>query len=307
MSAEMELGTIVVHDTKRKFDEEESEATPLRDTKRAFSVESVLSPLDLEEPCQECQELILKWKEVESKKIIRRQVIAQWVVRRGIGQAFKCAMCSMIRSLQIDSFRGKKIASYHLLVLPNTAFDAGFTVFRKQKIHNCTYLGAIAAGKRSKETLDLFINSGCIGNVDRTPLSATTVPGSRYIGSAVDWNRLKGWVDICRDTHESHSKSRNTGTDRKMSFLKVIDCASIPPVVLHASEGCIYIALSYVWGKSKHNSSGDNTKQQECFASGQVIPQTILDAVETVRRLGFRYLWVDQYVPAVHVPINAAD
>jgi hypothetical protein len=59
-----------------------------------------------------------------------------------------------------------------------------------------------------------------------------------------------------------------------------------------------YVALSYVWGLKKNyttNISNIRVHQQqgslETFLGE--IPQVIRDAMDLVRRLGFRYLWVD--------------
>lgn len=71
--------------------------------------------------------------------------------------------------------------------------------------------------------------------------------------------------------------------------LMVIDCLS--EHVVTADPDCEYVALSYVWG-----AGGDGGKQIfEPDLRGRRLPQTIQDAMEVVRRLEMRFLWVDRY------------
>ena len=58
---------------------------------------------------------------------------------------------------------------------------------------------------------------------------------------------------------------------------RAINCTKTPPVVEERPWSESYVALIYVWGPP----SGD-------------WPQTILDAVEVMNRLGEQYLWVDR-------------
>lgn len=71
--------------------------------------------------------------------------------------------------------------------------------------------------------------------------------------------------------------------------LMVFDCIS--EHVVTADPDCEYVALSYVWG-----ARGDGGKQIfEPDLRGRRLPQTIQDAMEVVRRLKMRFLWVDRY------------
>lgn len=71
--------------------------------------------------------------------------------------------------------------------------------------------------------------------------------------------------------------------------LMVIDCFS--EHVVTADPDCEYIALSYVWG------AGDDGGKHifDPDLRGRRLPQTVQDAMNVVRVLGTRFLWVDRY------------
>lgn len=72
--------------------------------------------------------------------------------------------------------------------------------------------------------------------------------------------------------------------------LMVIDCFSRRVVV--AGPRCDYVALSYVWG-SIASRGEDESFQSDLH--GRHLPQTVQDAMNVVRVLGMRFLWVDRY------------
>jgi hypothetical protein len=77
-----------------------------------------------------------------------------------------------------------------------------------------------------------------------------------------------------------------------MLSLRLIDCNS--RMIVPATSGCQYLALSYVWGKSTVLLGEDDSD----LAKDQLpknIPQTIEDAILTAKSLGYGYPWVDRY------------
>ncbi|KAL1881259.1 hypothetical protein Daus18300_001111 [Diaporthe australafricana] len=70
--------------------------------------------------------------------------------------------------------------------------------------------------------------------------------------------------------------------------LLFLDCVS--KKVVPANSRCEYVALSYVWG-----APGCDEEGFEMDLSRRVLPQTVEDAMNVVRVMGFRYLWVDRY------------
>jgi hypothetical protein len=68
----------------------------------------------------------------------------------------------------------------------------------------------------------------------------------------------------------------------------VIDC--INECVIVAPTPCLYVALSYVWGKPSECEDLDTE------FSVMNLPQTVKDSLEVTRMTGHQYLWVDRYV-----------
>jgi hypothetical protein len=65
-----------------------------------------------------------------------------------------------------------------------------------------------------------------------------------------------------------------------------------------AANNCVYVALSYVWGKPVRDYDDDPCSGDEL---PEALPATVEDAIIATQQLGYRYLWVDKYC------INQAD
>ncbi|KAK3683395.1 heterokaryon incompatibility protein-domain-containing protein [Podospora appendiculata] len=118
-----------------------------------------------------------------------------------------------------------------------------------------------------------------------------------YSADTTSWihtklGHIEGFITFCRKAHRDRDSSHVATASRDLPLLRVIDYQQTPLVVLPAPVGCSYIALSYVWGN--HAAKNRSSTSSNDLADGE-IPRVIVDAVEIVRRLGFRYLWVDQY------------
>ena len=97
----------------------------------------------------------------------------------------------------------------------------------------------------------------------------------------LDYALFRRWLHHCRDHHGSHCDWTHSSP---IPGLRVIDCDTMQ-VVPAPEDDFRYVALSYVWG---------NTIASRNAESG--FPSTIRDAVIVTTELGYRYLWVDQYV-----------
>ncbi|KAF2122601.1 heterokaryon incompatibility protein-domain-containing protein [Lophiotrema nucula] len=121
---------------------------------------------------------------------------------------------------------------------------------------------------------------GLIYNVGTSSLSARVVDKRRF-----HLETVTSWIELCMGEHTCC----RVKTTRNMTRLKVIDCYS-KQVVKHQT-GQKYITLSYVWGKNQEsqlNHMVANDALEEC-------PNTIADAIEVTKMLGYRFLWVDRY------------
>lgn len=99
----------------------------------------------------------------------------------------------------------------------------------------------------------------------------------------------------CEEQHLHHDWSlpRYHSTTR----IQLIDVADM--MIISATTQRRYLALSYVWGG--HDSFAATTKSRKSLRRKtglhqhmNRIPQTIRDAMDVVRKLGERYLWVDR-------------
>ncbi|KAH8631448.1 hypothetical protein IG631_13131 [Alternaria alternata] len=97
----------------------------------------------------------------------------------------------------------------------------------------------------------------------------------------IDYEILRRWLRYCKHHHAGCTQTYNS----LIPGLKVIDCTTGEVIHVLEDTGFHYVALSYVWG---------GTKSSERDQGG--FPATICDAITVTVQLGYRYLWVDQYV-----------
>ncbi|KAK0623882.1 heterokaryon incompatibility protein-domain-containing protein, partial [Immersiella caudata] len=103
---------------------------------------------------------------------------------------------------------------------------------------------------------------------------------------------MRGWLRYC-DAHHRGSCGMLPGyAAAQVAGMRVIDCRSRRVVV--APRDCKFAALSYVWGGAAMGG-GTAFRDGEGGRVPDDAPRTVGDAMEVVRRLKLRYLWVDQY------------
>jgi len=105
------------------------------------------------------------------------------------------------------------------------------------------------------------------------------------------YDRIRNYISKCQSSHGAKGwPSCQTDDDMPLLVpLKVLDCQTRN--IIKAPSNCPYLSLSYVWGS---NTSSFH---------GLKYPATIEDAITVTLRLGYRYLWVDQYC----INQNSAD
>jgi hypothetical protein len=112
----------------------------------------------------------------------------------------------------------------------------------------------------------------------------------------IDPNLLKYWLRMCKTTRPLVQDSKPK-VYHKIAGLKLVDVQTNR--VIAAPANSTYIALSYVWGRTKQfrienadfvtNASGGSYAQ----LNREELPCTIRDAIFVVESLGERYIWVD--------------
>jgi hypothetical protein len=114
------------------------------------------------------------------------------------------------------------------------------------------------------------------------------------------------WLQTCATEHQETCGMQESGPSNLRGFL-VIDCDN--RMIGPAPSGCIYAALSYVWGSSTstapytdRSSASDRElilfKERDGLIQSQLpaqAPAVIEDALLCTRAIGLRFLWVDRY------------
>lgn len=118
----------------------------------------------------------------------------------------------------------------------------------------------------------------------------------------LDLRRVRGWLDFCDNHHASCCSSQIIAKKPISSifpglqFLRLVDVQSMRLVTVERI--CRYVTLSYVWG-SAFNARLTQSNRDHLSRPGSIqeawhlMPRTIKDAIELVRGLGEKYLWID--------------
>ncbi|KAG0584981.1 hypothetical protein KC19_3G248100 [Ceratodon purpureus] len=106
---------------------------------------------------------------------------------------------------------------------------------------------------------------------------------------------IADWISTCKHMHnDCQHKLWQRAISIDQLRLRVIDVQA--RCIVAASKDCEYIALSYVWGKASMPMTLKGNLETFSLPQGldlKPLPQTISDAMELVRAVGQRYLWVD--------------
>ncbi|KAH6618813.1 heterokaryon incompatibility protein-domain-containing protein [Boeremia exigua] len=137
-------------------------------------------------------------------------------------------------------------------------------------------------------------------------------PESLFLGRRIETTgniqtRLISWYDLCRQHHSGQCIGGSTQTSAKFdellshSYFGVVDVLNMQLTELprmSPSGDTRYAALSYVWGtKRTFTTTLENINLLRMHGGiekvQQELPPVIRDAIDLVRRLGLRYIWID--------------
>jgi Heterokaryon incompatibility protein (HET) len=124
----------------------------------------------------------------------------------------------------------------------------------------------------------------------------TSEPSSPSIFVKIDIGFLKSCLLDCQKGHGNHCEPHpDPSSGRPILLIDVYDGC-----ITQSGETDHYVALSYVWGQTSllkcTTRNIDELKTPGALINGKLsksIPKTIRDAIELVRLLGERFLWVD--------------
>ncbi len=121
-----------------------------------------------------------------------------------------------------------------------------------------------------------------IGLLDQAKLTGRVNYSLRlHDPQCVSFDVIRNWLDRC-DSHKICSNIAPISGNRLN--LKVLDIEHLQ--VVHSPEGSLYIALSYVLGKTP------SIRQRTTYTLSD-FPRFYQDAIAVVRALNHRYIWTD--------------
>ncbi|KDR69159.1 hypothetical protein GALMADRAFT_104107 [Galerina marginata CBS 339.88] len=125
---------------------------------------------------------------------------------------------------------------------------------------------------------------------------------ARVVQSQIDPALIKKWMKLCEVHHEEtcapkRSPIRTAESDAGVKVLRVIDTED--QCIVEALPDVRYLVLSYVWGPIMPSIRLERNNIAELSTKGALldlrhhIPKTISEAIDLVKLIGERYLWVD--------------
>jgi len=118
----------------------------------------------------------------------------------------------------------------------------------------------------------------------------------RRVRQDVDVDQLKKWIHTCKKKHGKGCESDWwRGREALPHTVRVVDVVRM--AIVPVPPLCRFAALSYVWGGPGHEYWTTQANLEHRSTPGgldaSILPGTISDSIQLVRRLGERYLWVD--------------
>ena len=126
----------------------------------------------------------------------------------------------------------------------------------------------------------------------------------RIEGQWIDLRLPRGWLMACEEEHGNDrepplfKRANAVDSGAELRTLRMVDVEEM--CVVDAPGKCRYLALSYVWRKARGGiftlKRGNKTALMTrggLFPARWSIPDTVWDAVQFVKGIRERYLWVD--------------
>ena len=156
---------------------------------------------------------------------------------------------------------------------------------RCETLYGSVVAGTIIRMENAESADPTGIRSTCLD-------SENPVYRGRNVLPEVDIQLIKQWMQSCKSRHDTcHFPVLETSRDQNIRLIDVQELRVISATLVEK-----YVALSYVWGPATKPSLTQETLAQ-CSSPGGlkdlIIPRTISDAMQLVRYIGTRYLWVD--------------
>jgi hypothetical protein len=124
-------------------------------------------------------------------------------------------------------------------------------------------------------------------------------PGRWSRSECISMNTIKKWLHLCHSAHGAHcegTKDSASGWNGPIWLIDVEDRC-----LVEASPEAEYVALSYVWGGDVSSASTTRSNvdvlqiRNGLYDQITDLPQVIIEAIELVKSLSMRYLWIDRF------------
>lgn len=137
----------------------------------------------------------------------------------------------------------------------------------------------------------LFLNDVIRGTVRQW--TGDKPPEQRFLqDGSVDVSQISKWLDRCQEEHGATCPTNRAENETRMRLINVVDCR-----LIEAYEPLPYFALSYVWGQAESLQTTlanvEELSRRGALEGHQGLCKVVVDAMNLVRSLGYRYLWVD--------------
>ncbi|CZR58751.1 uncharacterized protein PAC_08643 [Phialocephala subalpina] len=235
--------------------------------------------------CHACQTLDVK-AILYSDSVVYHH--ASWAELLTCVETTACELCATIKSGlgAIENEVGKHGGTFCLAV-PLNRMQAEFC----QGYCGVDFIVNTSITRRST-TVEFFV-------AQESPLALDGVITGRPVASVASdescFELVKKWRDTCFTKHKGYC----TGPTEVYLPSRVIDVgptgSSEEPHLKEVNgEKGSYIALSHCWGKATHFViDRQNLAERKRKIPMKEMPKTFSDAVIVVRKLGYRYLWID--------------
>ncbi|XHG05857.1 hypothetical protein AWENTII_009070 [Aspergillus wentii] len=158
-------------------------------------------------------------------------------------------------------------------------------------------------GRQSNASLQV-LSSFPLFLASSNSLHDSLVPSFNRLGKLLDprWidpSVAKTWLNKCKERHGTKCSTPGWASSvERPASLRVLDVKHLYIKVPSSLRTCEYVALSYVWGETDMlvlNEANYEilTKKDGLQKYWNHLPRTIVDAIQVVRDMGERYLWVD--------------
>ncbi len=202
-----------------------------------------------------------------------------------------CDLCRFFHQIKPNYIRNH---SHHVRLFDHIAPPSRSITQDELESPRSRFLSVLRKNSRLRydyQIVDEVRQRGVVGYLRDTDGQASEI---RAIdANVVDYQSICHQIDHCSTQHPlcatyNEDPPRADSSSGRLIPDLLIDC--IQEKIVRRKRGDRYMTLSYVWG----NRGDVETPAVDAFSLTSA-PRTIRDAVQVVRNLGRRYLWVDRY------------